>query len=278
MPPTLTEDHLKTCLSKRSGKLDNSKEFNFACKLWCNLQKRSVTGIAEKDQTKISFLNKPSQQSKPIISSKPIQASQASQEWTHVVGCFWLQFSTFAAVCCCLLQIAACRFLLCDIVCCCLPLLLPLARFARNFNPNTMAKMSQKLENCSKMNLKWSWKWLRGAPWGPGETMRASSVTRVASLIPLWSIRGSLWDPKASQNPSQNAPLAEICVRRDVSFAILAATVVFSAFSFHFSTLWIEKSKKKSPCCCTSCRHFLPFQNHAFYRLPCMWSVFLGMC
>ena len=169
MPPTLTEDHLKTCLSKRSGKLDNSKEFNFACKLWCNLQKRSVTGIAEKDQTKISFLNKPSQRRKPIISSKPIQASQASQEWTHVVGCFWLQFSTFAAVCCCLLQIAACRFLLCDIVCCCLPLLLPLARFARNFNPNTMAKMSQKLENCSKMNLKWSWKWLRGAPWGPGE-------------------------------------------------------------------------------------------------------------
>ena len=138
------------------GKLDNSKELNLHVSYDVTLKKRSVTGIAEKDRTKISFLNKPSQQSKPIISSKPIQASQASQEWTHVVGCFWLQFSTFAAVCCCLLQIAACRFLLCDIVCCCLPLLLPLARFARNFNPNTMAKMSQKLEICSKMNLKWS--------------------------------------------------------------------------------------------------------------------------
>ena len=54
-----------------------------------------------------------------------------------VVCCSSLVFSTFAAVCCCLLPFAAafCCF-------CCLPLLLPLARFARNFNPNTMTKMS----------------------------------------------------------------------------------------------------------------------------------------
>ena len=111
-----------------------------------------------------------------------------------------------------------------------------------------------------------------------GRSLRASSVKRVTFLIPFGPIRGSLWDPKASQNPSQNALLAEICVRRGVFFAILSATVVFSPFSIHFSTFLFEKSKKKSPCCCTSCRHFPPFQNHAFCRLPCMWSVFLAMC
>ena len=45
----------------------------------------------------------------------------------------------FAAICCC--------FWLFAIVCCCLPLLLPLARFARNFNPITMAKMSPEASN-----------------------------------------------------------------------------------------------------------------------------------
>ena len=166
-------------------------------------------------------MNKSSQRRKPIISSKPIQASQASQERMYLlfrasrllsgesrllsqrscqlsggsrgsrplfvcyclllltaicsyvlssaavcscvilfaaVSC-WIPlavvcrssqlFSTFAAACCCLLPFAAncCCFLLSAIVCCCLPLLLPLARFARNFNPITMAKMSPEASN-----------------------------------------------------------------------------------------------------------------------------------
>ena len=104
-------------------------------------------------------MNKPSQRSKPIISSKPIQASQASQEWTHLLfrGPRLLSgesrllsqrscqlsggsrvTSTFrlplfaaahcylqlcAVICCCLLMrdIVCCRFLLAP-TCCCLPL------------------------------------------------------------------------------------------------------------------------------------------------------------
>ena len=51
MPPTLIEDHLESCYSQMSRKLDNSKESN----LHVTLKKRSVTGIAEKDRTKLSF-------------------------------------------------------------------------------------------------------------------------------------------------------------------------------------------------------------------------------
>ena len=150
------------------------------------------------------------------------------------LGCSFLSSLPFAAVCCHLLPAVLCCVLLCVAACrYCFrlpvsPAILiptPWRKCPRSFK--IVPKLAlNAFENCSVEHL--------GAL---GRSLRASSVKRVAFLIPLWSIRGSLWDPKASQNPSQNVLLAEICVRRDVSFAILAATVVFSPFSFHFSTL-----------------------------------------
>ena len=35
---------------------------------------------------------------------------------------------------------------------------------------------------------------------------------------------------------------------------------------------------KKSSCSCTSCWCFPPLKNHAFYRLPCLGTVFLRIC
>ena len=191
------------------------------------------------------------------------------------LGCSFLPSLPFAAVCCHLLPAVFCCVLLCVAACryC----------FRLPVSPAILIPTPwRKWPRSVKIVPKWA---LNGLENGSvehlgalGRSLRASSVKRVASLIPLWSIRGSLWDPTASQNSFQNALLAEICVRRGVFFAILSATVVFSPFSIHFSTFLFEKSKKKTPCCCTSCRHFLPFQNHAFCRLPCMWSVFLAMC
>ena len=203
MPPTLTEDHLETCL-KMSRKLDNSKE-SF---LHVTLKKRSVTGIAEKSRTKISFFGEVSQASRASQFKQARQAKSGRIYFSE--GCVYFPESRvcfpkglvnfpegrgshplfvchclllltaicsyvlssavvlmrdavccrlllFAPTCWCLLLFAAvfylrcclllftsicCRFLLFAIVCCCLTLLLPLARFARNFNPNTMAKMS----------------------------------------------------------------------------------------------------------------------------------------
>ena len=191
------------------------------------------------------------------------------------LGCSFLPSLPFAAVCCHLLPAVFCCVLLCVAAC----------RYCFRLPVSPAILIPTPWRKCPrsfKIVPKWA---LNGFENGSvehlgalGRSLRASSVKRVTFLIPLWSIRGSLWDPKASQNPSQNALLAEICVRRDVFFVILAATVVFSPLSIHFSTLLFKKSKKNSPCCCTSCRHFPPFQNHAFCRLPCMWSVFLAMC
>ena len=195
-----------------SRKLHNSKESN----LHVTLKKRSVTGIAEKDRTKISFFGEVSQASRASQFKQARQAKSGRIYFSEgrvyfpesgvccpkglvnfpegrgsrplfvchclllltaicsyvlssaavcscvilfaAVSC-WLPlavvcrssqlFSTFAAACCCLLPFAAicCCFLLSAIVCCCLPLLLPLARFARNFNPITMAKMSPEASN-----------------------------------------------------------------------------------------------------------------------------------
>ena len=48
-----------------------------------------------------------------------------------------------------------------------------------------------------------------------------------------------------------------------------------------FKLFWAffgQKTMKKSSCSCTSCWCFPPLKNHAFYRLPCMGTVFLEIC
>ena len=125
-------------------------------KLHVTLNKRSDTGVAEKDR-KFHFSAKKVKHHEQANSSKPIQARQASQEWTHLLfrGLRLLSgesrllsqrscqlsggsrvTSTFrlplfaaahcylelcAVICCCLLMrdIVCCRFLLAP-TCCCL--------------------------------------------------------------------------------------------------------------------------------------------------------------
>ena len=69
MPPTLTHDHLETCLANEQ-EVDNSNEFN----LHVTLKKRSHTGVAEKDRKEISFFGEVSQASR---ASQFKQARQA---------------------------------------------------------------------------------------------------------------------------------------------------------------------------------------------------------
>ena len=48
---------------------------------------------------------------------------------------------------------------------------------------------------------------------------------------------GSPWDPKASQDPSQNAFLAETCVRRSVFLVVLATFPLYLRIFFITSAL-----------------------------------------
>ena len=94
----------------------------------------------------------------------------------------------------------------------------------------------------------------------------------------LVAILGGYWVPKGPQNRPKIDSLREKCPKERAFKAVFA----WRAASPHFFKLFLvffgQKTMKKSSCSCTSCWCFPPLKNHAFYRLPCLGTVFLEIC
>ena len=91
----------------------------------------------------------------------------------------------------------------------------------------------------------------------------------------FWS---PIWSPLGPQNRPKIDTLREKCSKERAFKAMLAWRVASPHLLSLFSSFLVEKSMESLARCCASCRRSQPLKNHAFYRLPCLRTVFLEMC
>ena len=169
----------------------------------------------------------------------------------------WGRLLFAAAVYCCLLPFLA--------ICFCLLLL------AAIFAPKCCQDEPWRPQNGPKIDLKSTQNGLLEPPGPP----RWNQNPILLYWDRFWS---PIWSPKGPQNQPKIETLREKCSKK----CILKAMLAWRVASPHFLSLWeaflVKKSMKFSTRCCASCCRFPSLKNHAFYRLPCMWTVFLEIC
>ena len=102
-----------------------------------------------------------------------------------------------------------------------------------------------------------------------------SEVAFLIFFIPFWLHIGV---PEQIKIHPKTRFLQEFASEEAVFLPLYLPLLFLIRFLYGFCMFFDRKSITILSCCGTSWRHFLPFQNHAFCRLPCMWSVFLRMC
>ena len=159
----------------------------------------------------------------------------------------------FAAVCCCFLRcVAACTF--CYL---CSPKMVP----------KCSPEASKHLQNRPKIDPKL----LPGAPWGPQVEPKSYFVVKVSILEPNLV-------PLGTQNRPKIDTLRNKCSKKRAFKAMFAWRVASPRFLYPFLVIFGQKTMKNASRCCASCWYFPPLKNHVFYRLPCLWTVFLQIC
>ena len=113
---------------------------------------------------------------------------------------------------------------------------------------------------------------------GPLERPGAPMWTQNPILLYWDRFWSPIWSPKGSQNRPKIDSLREKCSKERAFKAVFAWRAASPQFFKLLLVFFGQKTMKKSSCSCTSCWCFPPLKNHAFYRLPCLGTVFLEIC
>ena len=170
-----------------------------------------------------------------------------------MIWCFLVLFAAFS---CCLLLFAAVFW---DV--------LLLALFATSIAPKWCQNAPQRPQNTSRIDPKLP----PGAPWAP-------QVEPKSYFVVLGSILEPNLVPLGSQNRPKIDTLREKCSKKRAFKPMFAWRGASPQFLYLFLVIFGQKTMKKTSRCCASCWYFPPLKNHVFYRLPCLWTVFLQIC
>ena len=174
-----------------------------------------------------------------------------------MIWCFLVLFAAFS---CCLLLFAAVFW---DV--------LLLALFATSIAPKWCQNAPQRPQNTSKIDPKSTQNCPLEHPGPPRWNQNPISSFWDRFWTPIWS-------PLGPQNRPKIDTLREKCSKKRAFKPMFAWRGASPHFLYLFLVIFGQKTMKNSSRCCASCWYFPPLKNHVFYRLPCLWTVFLQIC
>ena len=146
-----------------------------------------------------------------------------------------------------------------------------LALFATSIAPKWCQNAPQRPQNTSKIDPKST----QNCPLEHSGPPRWNQNPILSFWDRFWS---PIWSPLGPQNRPKIDTLREKCSKKRAFKAMFAWRGASPHFLYQFLVIFGQKTMKKPSRCCASCWYFPPLKNHVFYRLPCLWTVFLQIC